>query len=184
MTCLVPGADGDGQAGTARPEGDPPAFPRLPPGHGPQAIRIRAGSNCKRRIHILEGFRIIFDALDKAIKMIRESEGKQDAAEKLMKDFELDDEQTTAILDSQLYKIAQMEIQKILDELREKKREAKRIQEILNSEAKLWGVIKDEFKALEEKFAEKRRRTRMASDEDRSSSTKKSTSSKRTPTSC
>ncbi len=120
----------------------------------------------KRRIHLLEGFKIIFDGLDKAIKLIRESQGKQDAAEKLMRYFEIDEEQTTAILDAQLYKIAQMEIQKILDELREKKREAKRIQEILDSEKQLWKVIKDEFKAMEEKYAEKRRRTRIASDED------------------
>jgi DNA gyrase subunit A len=65
--------------------------------------------------------------------MIRDSQGKSDAAEKLMKCFELDEEQAGAILDSQLYKIAQMEIQKILDELREKKREAKSIEEILES---------------------------------------------------
>ena len=37
----------------------------------------------RRRIHILEGFRIIFNALDKAIKLIRESSGKADASEKL-----------------------------------------------------------------------------------------------------
>ena len=120
----------------------------------------------RKRIHLLDGFQIIFNALDKAIKIIRESEGKQDAAEKLMKTFNLDEEQTTAILDAQLYKIAQLEIQKILDELREKKREAKKIEEILRSEAKLWTVIKDELNALGDKYADKRRRTRMASDDD------------------
>ncbi|QVL33038.1 DNA topoisomerase 4 subunit A [Telmatocola sphagniphila] len=119
----------------------------------------------KRRIHILEGFRIIFNALDEAIKIIRNSTGKKDAAEKLIARFELDADQTEAILESQLYKIATMEIQKILDELREKKKEAKRIQEILDSKTKLWGVIKDEMRILEETMGE-RRRTRMASDED------------------
>ena len=34
----------------------------------------------RRRIHILEGFQVIFNALDKALKIIRESEGKADAA--------------------------------------------------------------------------------------------------------
>ena len=34
----------------------------------------------RRRIHILEGFAIIFNALDRAIKIIRESSGKSDAA--------------------------------------------------------------------------------------------------------
>ena len=43
-----------------------------------------------------------------------------------MKAFKLDEMQADAILDAQLYKIAQMEIQKILDELKEKKAEAER----------------------------------------------------------
>jgi DNA gyrase subunit A len=120
----------------------------------------------KRRIHILEGFAIIFNALDKAIKIIRTSEGKADAATKLMKEFALDEEQVTAILDSQLYKIAQMEIQKILEELQIKRKEAERIETILKSEKKLWGVIKDELEKLGQSDFIVRRKTRMASDED------------------
>jgi DNA gyrase subunit A len=119
----------------------------------------------RKRIHLLEGFAIIFNALDRAIKIIRESNGKADAAEKLKATFGLDDEQTTAVLDSQLYKIAQMEIKKILDELKEKKREADRIESLLASEKRLWGVIKDEMEKLITLFPE-RRKTRMASDED------------------
>jgi DNA gyrase subunit A len=119
----------------------------------------------RRRIHILEGFRIIFNALDKAIRLIRESSGKTDAAEKLKKEFRLDDEQATAILDSQLYKIAQMEIRKILDELKEKKKRAEEIELLLGSKKKLWGVIKCELEALAEQFGE-RRKTRMASEDD------------------
>src|SRR5438477_7038067 len=75
----------------------------------------------RKRIHILEGFKIIFNALDKAIKLIRESDGKPDAAQKLMKEFDLDEIQTEAILDVQLYRIAELEIKKILQELKEKK---------------------------------------------------------------
>jgi DNA gyrase subunit A len=119
----------------------------------------------KKRIHILEGFRIIFNALDKAIKLIRESQGKADAAAKLMKAFDLDEIQTDAILDAQLYKIAQLEIKKILDELREKKAEAEAIEAILRSPKKLWGVVKTELNALGEKFGD-RRRTRLGSAED------------------
>jgi DNA gyrase subunit A len=119
----------------------------------------------KKRIHILEGFKIIFNALDKAIKLIRESDGKADAAEKLMKAFRLDESQTDSILDAQLYRIAQLEIKKILDELKEKKAEAERIEGILGSKRKLWGIIKSELHALEEQFGE-RRRTRIASGED------------------
>ncbi len=119
----------------------------------------------KKRIHILEGFRIIFNALDKAIKLIRESDGKPDAAEKLTKAFKLDQEQADAILEVQLYRIAQLEIKKILTELREKKAEAQRIEEILGSKRKLWGVVKTELNEIGEKFGD-RRRTRMVGGDD------------------
>lgn len=119
----------------------------------------------RKRIHILEGFRTVFDALDKALKIIRDSHGKQDAAEKLMKVFGLDEVQTAAILEAQLYKIAQMEIQRILDELKDKKAEAERLEGILNSKRKLWGVVKEELGTLAEQHGE-RRRTRLGSADD------------------
>jgi DNA gyrase subunit A len=119
----------------------------------------------RKRIHILEGFRVIFDALDRAIRMIRESQGKADAAEKLMKAFKLDEIQTNAILDAQLYKIAQMEIQQIRDELADKTKQAERIEALLKSKKKLWDVVKAEMGELEEKYGE-RRRTKLGSSED------------------
>jgi DNA gyrase subunit A len=119
----------------------------------------------RKRIHILEGFQIIFNVLDKAIRLIRESEGKADAAEKLMRTFKLDEIQTDAILDAQLYKIAQLEIKKILDELEEKTKQAEKIETILRSEKKLWGVVKDEMIALADKYGD-RRRAKLASGEE------------------
>jgi DNA gyrase subunit A len=119
----------------------------------------------RRRIHILEGFRIIFNDLDRAIRLIRQSDGKPDAAVKLMKTYKLDEIQADAILDAQLYRIAQMEIKKILDELKEKKAEAERIEAILRSTKKLWAVVKQELNALGDKFAD-RRRTRIVSEEE------------------
>jgi DNA gyrase subunit A len=116
-------------------------------------------------MHILEGFKIIFDDLDKALKIIRNSNGKADAAEKLMSVFDLDAEQTAAILEAQLYKIAQMEIKKILDELREKKKRAKEIVELLGSEPALWNVIKEELTELAATFAD-RRRTSLGGQDD------------------
>ncbi len=169
LTCLVPVYDADGQE------------------HTPQARRLSLKEmlryfldfrlatvrrrfeyeleQLRRRIHILEGFRIVFNALDKAIKLIRESSGKADASEKLQKAFGLDEEQATAVLDAQLYKIAQMEIRKILDELKEKKAEAQRIEAILASEKKLWGVVKAELTEVGEKYGD-RRRTKLGSSED------------------
>ncbi len=164
LTCLVPGEDG-----TLRPERlGLKALLRHFLDFRLVTVRKRFEydlEQLRKRIHILDGFRIIFDALDKAIRLIRESSGKADAAEKLMKVFKLDEIQADAILDAQLYRIAQLEIKKILDELRDKKAEAERIEAILRSEKKLWGVIKEELSDLAEKFGE-RRRTRLASGED------------------
>jgi DNA gyrase subunit A len=119
----------------------------------------------RKRIHVLEGFRIVFNALDQAIKLIRESNGKTDAAEKLIAKFALTEIQADAILDAQLYKIAQLEIKKILDELKEKTTAAEKIETLLASEKKLWNVVKTELTALGEEYGD-RRRTRMGSSED------------------
>jgi DNA gyrase subunit A len=121
----------------------------------------------RRRIHILEGLQIIFNALDEAIKLIRESKGKADAAEKLIKRFKIDEEQAAAILEAQLYKIAHLEIQKILDELKEKTERARQIESLLGSKKKLWAVVKDEVSQVGEKYGGKdRRRTRLGSSDD------------------
>jgi DNA gyrase subunit A len=111
----------------------------------------------ERRIHILEGFRIIFDLLDEAIRIIRKSDGKADAAGKLMKRFGIDDVQTDAILELKLYKLARLEIQAILDELRDKQVRAKDIRAILGDKRKLWKVIRTELHEVSDKFKDKRR---------------------------
>ncbi len=111
----------------------------------------------RKRIHILEGFAIVFEGLDKALKIIRQSQGKQDAADKLMKAFPLDADQTNAILEIQLYRISQLEIDHILVELTEKRAEADKLERILKSESRLWKAVKDELEEVATQFPEKRR---------------------------
>jgi DNA gyrase subunit A len=111
----------------------------------------------ERRLHLLEGFAIIFDALDEVIKIIRKSEGKQDAAGKLMARFKLDAEQVEAILELKLYKLARLEINLIREELDAKSKDAKRIRAILASQGKLWGVVKDELAEVSAALATPRR---------------------------
>jgi DNA gyrase subunit A len=111
----------------------------------------------ERRIHILEGFAIIFDLLDEAIRIIRKSDGKADAAEKLMKRFELTGVQTEAILELKLYKLARLEILAITEELKDKRAAAKEIKAILGDKKKLWKVIRDELTAVAKAFPDKRR---------------------------
>src|SRR5262245_21723652 len=111
----------------------------------------------QKRIHILEGFAKIFDALDEAIKVIRKSEGKSDAADKLSARFKLSDLQTDAILELKLYKLARLEIQAILDELKEKRARAKEIQAILDDKRKLMRVVRGEIAEVAARFPDKRR---------------------------
>ena len=111
----------------------------------------------RRRIHILEGLATIFDAFDETIRIIRKSEGKADAAAKLMQRFALDEEQTDAILELKLYKLARLEIRIIVQELTAKRARAKEIEAVLKDKRKLWKVIRGELIEIGNKFADKRR---------------------------
>ncbi len=111
----------------------------------------------QKRIHILEGFVIIFDALDEAIRIIRRSEGKQDAANKLMKRFGLDELQVDAILELKLYRLAKLQMLEIRSELESKLAEAKRVGRLLKSPAARWKVIKAELSELSTTYADPRR---------------------------
>lgn len=111
----------------------------------------------QRRVHILEGFEKVYDALDEMIRIIRASEGKQDAAKKLMARFKLDEIQVDAILEMKLYKLARLEILVVQDELKQKRAEVKRIEGILKSKAKLWGTVRDELGEIKTAYNDKRR---------------------------
>ncbi|MDX1529954.1 MAG: DNA topoisomerase IV subunit A [Rhodothermales bacterium] len=111
----------------------------------------------EKRIHLLEGFVKIFDALDEAIKLIRSSKNKADAAQRLMHRFGLDDEQAEAILQIKLYRLAQLEIQVIRTELREKEQAAKALRKLLKSESGRWNLVKKELRDLKKQHATERR---------------------------
>ena len=111
----------------------------------------------ERRIHILNGFKKIFDALDQVLKIIRQSDGKADSATKLQRQFGLEPIQTEAILETPIYKLSRTEIKKMLDELNDKQRQAKDLQALLASKKRLWGVVKQELEEVAKKFGDKRR---------------------------
>ncbi len=111
----------------------------------------------RERIHILEGFAKIFSDLDAAIALIRESEGRRDAHERLIERFELSDPQAEAILELRLYKLARLEIQLILDELTEKRQEATAIERILSSDRELWDRVRAELLEVRNLYAQPRR---------------------------
>ena len=119
----------------------------------------------QRRIHILEGFEKVFDALDEIIRIIRKSDGKADAAEKVMKRFALDADQTDAILELKLYRLARLEIQVIQQELADKRKRARQIATLLKDEGARWRLVREELEAIQKKYGEPRR-TRIEETED------------------
>ncbi|HEX6767570.1 MAG TPA: DNA gyrase subunit A, partial [Polyangiaceae bacterium] len=123
----------------------------------------------ERRIHILAGFEKVFDALDAIIKIIRKSDGKADAAKKIMSQFELDEEQTDAILELKLYRIARLEILVIQKELKEKRKRAKEIKALLaeSGEKGRWALVRSDLEAVAASLGkDAKRRTLIAGAED------------------
>ncbi len=110
-----------------------------------------------RRLHILEGLAKVYDALDEMIRIIRKSEGKDDAAKKLIARFKLSEEQADAILEMKLYKLARLEILVVQDELKQKRAEAKRLESLLKSDRKRWEIVRDELLEVKKAYGDKRR---------------------------
>jgi DNA gyrase subunit A len=110
-----------------------------------------------RRIHILEGFVIVFDNLDEAIRIIRASDGKPDAAPKLIARFGLSEAQADAILETKLYRLGKLEIKELLDELAQKRKRAAEIQKLLDDEPARWKIIQGELEEIGRAYQDARR---------------------------
>ncbi len=109
------------------------------------------------RIHILEALCVIFDDLDNAIRLIRESEGRQDAAEKLKQRYRFDQAQVDAILELRLYRLAKLDILTIREELGLKQARLDEVLSILASSSSLWQIVTDELNETLELHKDARR---------------------------
>ncbi|HSC28838.1 MAG TPA: DNA gyrase subunit A, partial [Vicinamibacterales bacterium] len=118
----------------------------------------------RKRVHILEGFEKVFDALDEILKIVRRSEGKPDAAQQIIKRFGLDADQADAILELKIYRLARLEILLIRNELEEKRRRTRQINALLKDEPGRWGVVRVEIEDVQKKYGDARR-TAISSDE-------------------
>jgi DNA gyrase subunit A len=109
------------------------------------------------RIHILEGLVIIYDALDEAIKIVRKSDGRSDAAERLRDRFKLSEIQSFAVVDMRIYQLSKTNIDEIKSELADKQKRVKEIDRILKSKDAIQGIVREDLEAIAEKFGDKRR---------------------------
>ena len=106
------------------------------------------------RAHILEGLRIAIDNIDEVIKIIRES--YDDAKERLMERFGLDDIQAQAILDMRLRTLQGLQREKIEEEYEALMKLIAHLREILASEKLVFDIIKEECLEMKEKYGDER----------------------------
>ena len=107
------------------------------------------------RAHLLEGLLIAQDNIDEVIHIIRTA--YDDAKEKLMQRFELDDVQAQAILDMRLKALQGLDREKLEAEYKELEERIAYYRQLLESEEMLRGVLKDELSAIRDKFGDDRR---------------------------
>ncbi len=137
--------------------------------HRRQVIRRRTQFDLDRalkRAHVLEGLRIAIDAIDEIIQTIRKSKSTPEAKVALMKKFKLSDLQAQAILEMQLQRLTALERDKIEEEYKALQEDIKNYREILASEKKVDGIIKQDLEALKARHGDERRTEIAATAED------------------
>ncbi len=122
-------------------------------------------SEAQKKAHLLEGLIIALDHIDEAIALIKRSKTTEAAREGLMKSYTLSELQAQAILDMKLQKLTSLEQNKIREEHAELLIMIKKLKEILADEKRILALIKDELKALSDKYGDERRTVIMATGE-------------------
>ena len=111
----------------------------------------------EERDHILQGLLKALDAIEEVIKLIRSSQGREDARPKLMEFLDIDQVQADAILSMQLVRLANMEAQKIVDEHNELMRRISDYNDILARPERQRTIVGEELDEIVAKYGDERR---------------------------
>ena len=109
----------------------------------------------QERAHLLEGLLIAQDNIDEVIRIIRTA--YDDAKQKLMDRFGLDDVQAQAILDMRLKALQGLDREKLQNEFNELQERIHYYEELLADPVKLRGVLREELMEIRDKFGDKRK---------------------------
>ena len=116
------------------------------------------------RAHILEGLKIALDYIDEVIAIIRAA--YDDAAERLMKRFNLTEIQANAILEMKLRTLSGLQREKIEEEYAALMKQIERYREILASERLVCDIVRDELLEMKEKYGDERRTDIVAAEDE------------------
>lgn len=110
-----------------------------------------------KRKHILEGLIIVINDIDKAIHLIRDSLNSAEAASRLVKTFNLTEEQAKAVLDMKLARLTKLDKNDLIKELEEKNRIIAECEKIINEETYRNNVLIEKVKNLKNTYGDARR---------------------------
>jgi DNA gyrase subunit A len=111
----------------------------------------------RERVHILDGFLALFDALDEAIALIRRADQRAAAKKALMERFALDGDQAEAILELRLHSLVRLEEHRLRQEMSERRRRIGQIEAILASDRLVWQEVRSELLAVRHRYGDARR---------------------------
>jgi len=114
-------------------------------------------NKAKERAHILEGLVKALKDIDHVISTIKKSKDREEAKINLMKKFKFTEIQSLAILEMKLQQLANLERQKLIDELKEKKKLIEDLASILKSRTKILHIIKKDLTEIKDKYGDERR---------------------------
>src|SRR5215213_9061225 len=107
----------------------------------------------EKRAHILEGYLIALDRLDEVIALIRAASDTDEARRGLMEQFELSENQASAILELRLRALTGLERKRVEDEYRDLRERIAELRDLLSDEAKIDARIKEELLELRDIYA-------------------------------
>ncbi len=111
----------------------------------------------KKRAHILEGLLVAIDNLEEIIRIIRSSSNEDEARNTIMARFNLDREQTQAILDMPLKKLTHLEYDKLTQELEQLRASIVQMEELLGSDVEMRDLLASKLKELQKNYSDARR---------------------------
>jgi DNA gyrase subunit A len=131
--------------------------------HRIEVVRARTRyelNKAEARAHILEGYLKALDHLDDVVKIIRQSQNREEAKVKLVEEYQFTDRQVNAVLDLRLYQLTGMEKAKIEEEYADLQAKIAHYRAILASETLVKGIIKDELQEIQA-FDKTERKTKI-----------------------
>jgi DNA gyrase subunit A len=111
----------------------------------------------ENRAHILEGFRVALENIDRIIEIIRACKDGNDAREQLIEKYSFSDLQARSILDMKLQRLTGLEREKVENEYTALMEHIKGLKEILSNDEKVYDIIRDDCEDLREKYIDDRR---------------------------